>query len=77
VPLVKLSEQDDVGAFLQISERVMRSHEVQLEQWAAVIAPDLSGKAQEAYGALGDEECDDYLASKQAILRLYNITHET
>jgi len=77
VPLVKLSEQDDVEAFLQMSERVMRSHGVQPEQWAAVIAPYLTGKAQQVYCVLGDEKCDDYQAVKQAILRRYNVTHET
>jgi len=68
LPLLKLSEHDEVRALHQMSERMMRSHEAQREQWAAVIISYITGKALQAYFTLGVEECEDYKKVKQAIL---------
>lgn len=52
IKLVKLSEQDDIEAYLTTFERVMRAYEVKEERWAVKLAPQLTGKAQQAYAAM-------------------------
>ena len=37
--LVKLSEQDDIEAYLTTFERVMRAYEIKEERWAVKLAP--------------------------------------
>ena len=47
------------------------------DKWAPILAPQLTGRAQEAYAAMGDEDAKDYTKVKQAILQRYNINEET
>ena len=77
VKLVKLSDQDDIEAYLTTFERVMRAYEVKEERWAVKLAPQLTGKAQLAYAAMSTEQAGDYEALKEAILRRYDISEET
>ena len=77
VKLVKLSNQDDIKAYLTTFERVMRAYEVKEERWAVKLAPQLTGKAQQAYAAMSTEHAGDYEALKDAILRRYDISEET
>ena len=75
--LMKLSDQDDIEAYLTTFERVMRAYEVPEERWAVKLAPQLTGKAQQAYAAMGAEDAGEYTALKEAILRRYDISEET
>ena len=75
--LVKLSEQDDIEAYLTTFERVMRAYEIKEEQWAVKLAPYLTSKAQLAYAAMKAEDTDSYTCLKEAILRHYDISEET
>ena len=75
--LMKLSDQDDIEAYLTTFERVMRAYEVSEERWAVKLAPQLTGKAQQAYAAMGAEDAGEYTALKEAILRRYDISEET
>ena len=77
VKLVKLSDQDDIEAHLTTFERVMRAYEVKEERWAVKLAPQLTGKAQQAYAAMSTEQAGDYEALKKAILRRYDTSEET
>eukprot|EP00731_Ephydatia_muelleri_P012036 Em0006g930a len=77
VKLVKLTVQDDIGSYLIMFERVMRAYEVK-ENWSAVkLAPQLTGKAQQAYAAMRAEDAGTYKLLKEAILRRYDISDET
>ena len=73
----KLTEADDIEAYLTTFERVMTVQEIAAEHWALWLAPQLTGKAQQAYAALRAEEAHQYEAVKSAILRRYDISEET
>ena len=77
VKLTRLAENDDIEAYLTTFERIMVAHEVKKERWSFKLAPQLTGKAQQAYAALAPEEVGNYDAVKTAILRRYNINEET
>ena len=74
--LVKLSEQDDVESYLTTFEHIMRAYEVKEERWAVKLAPQLTGKAQQAYTAR-KVDAGTYQQLKEATLRRYNISEET
>ena len=75
--LTRLTENDDIEAYLTTFERIMVAHEVNRERWSFKLAPQLTGKAQQAYAALPPDEAKTYDAVKRAILRRYNINEET
>ena len=77
VRLTKLSEADDVEAYLTTFERMMTAFEVQKERWVFKLAPYLTGKAQQAYAAMAAEDAGEYECLKAAILKRYNINEET
>ena len=74
---VKLSEQDDIESYLTTFERIMRAYEVKEERWVVKLAPQLTGKAQQAYAAMKVEDAGTYRLLKEAILRRYDISEET
>ena len=55
----------------------MKAYEINKAKWTFRLAPQLTGKAQQAYAALSTDEADNYEALKKAILRRYNIYEET
>ena len=75
--LAKLTDSDDIEAFLTTFERIMQAFEVAKKRWSYKLAPQLSGKAQQAYAAMKRHKADDYEEVKKAILQRYNITEET
>ena len=75
--LTKLSDQDDVKAYLTTFERIMVVFEVDRARWAHMLTPQLTGKAQKAFAAIDDALAGDYDVLKAAILKSYNITAET
>eukprot|EP00731_Ephydatia_muelleri_P007213 Em0003g1461a len=75
--LVKLTEQDDIESYLTTFERIMHAYEVKDERWAVKIAPQLTGKAQQAYAAMKAEDAGNYQLVKEAILRRYDISEQT
>ncbi len=77
VKLTKLSESDVVEAYLTTFERMMAAFEVDKMRWVLKLAPQLTGKAQQAYAAMSAEDACDYDQLKAAILRRYNINEET
>ena len=70
----KLTEKDDIEAYLKTFERLMIAYEVRKERWSFKLAPQLIGKAQQAYSAMGADEAADYDQLKAAILRRYGRT---
>ena len=58
-------------------ERLMSVYEVPQNRWAYKLAPQLTGRAQQAYAAMPSEEAGNYASVKAAILRRYDISEET
>ena len=77
VKLNRLTDQDDIEAYLLTFERMMQAYEISSTRWSYKLAPQLTGKAQQAYAALSCEDAKTYEIVKTAILRRYNITEET
>ena len=75
--LVKLEATDDIEAFLVTFERVMTSCHVARGEWTTHLAPNLSGKAQQAYAALDATDAVNYDRVKESVLRRYDINKET
>ena len=73
IKLIKLSESDDVEAYLMTFEKMMEAYQVEKSKWAYLLAPQLNGKAQQANAAMAGDEAGDYDNLKDAILRRYNI----
>ena len=75
--LTKLAENDDIEAFLTTFERAVEAHGVDRDKRAAILAPQLTGKARLAYAAMSDHDAKDYDRVKAAIFRRYDINEET
>ena len=73
----KLTDSDDIEAYILTFERLMAAYGVEKAHWVVRLAPQLSGKAQQAYAAMPTEEAGQYDRVKEAILRRYNINAET
>ena len=76
--LTKFSEStDDIEAYLTTFERLMTAHNVDTARWAYMLAPQLTGKAQQAFAAMPSTSSGSYDEVKTAILRRYDISEET
>ena len=73
----KLTDSDDIEAYIPTFERLMAAYGVEKAHWVVRLAPQLSGKAQQAYAAMPTEEAGQYDKVKEAILRRYDINAET
>ena len=54
----------------------MLAQEIPEERWPFMLAPQLTGKAQQAYAAMDTTQAADYCAMKDAILLRYDINGE-
>jgi len=72
----KLTASDDIEAYLYTFERMMEAYRVDETLWVYRLAPQLTGKAQQAYVVLPRERAGDYDELKAAILRHYNLDEE-
>ena len=77
VKFSKLTETDDIQAYLMTFERTMQAFKVAKEQWVYQLVPQLTGKAQQAFAAMETSDSGDYDLVEAAILKRYNITEET
>jgi hypothetical protein len=75
--LTKLADADDIEAYLTTFERMMGAYEIDKTKWAFRLAPQLTGKAQQAYAAMASADAGKYDELKAAILRRYDINEET
>ena len=73
VKLVPLTAQDDIESYLVTFERIMGAYKV---QWTYYLAPQLTGKAQQAYAALPSDESQTYDKVKAATLLRYGVNEE-
>ena len=65
----KLSDEDDIEAYLTTFERMMVVYGVPKDQWVFRAALQLTGKAQQAYAAMAAEDTGDYNQLKAAIFQ--------
>ena len=77
VKVTKLTTEDDIEAYLTTFERLMTAHEIPEARWAYKLAPQLVGKAQQAYSAMSAGDAGDYSKVKAAVLRRYDINAES
>ena len=75
--LTKLTLSDDIEAFMTTFERSMEAHEIERVKWPVLLAPQLTGKAQQAYAALSSEDSKNFTKVKEAIFKCYDINEET
>ena len=75
--VAKLTDEDDIEAYLTWFERLMRAYEIREERWAFKLASQLTGKVQKVYAAMAAEEAGDYKLLRKAILRRYDVNEET
>ena len=74
--LVPLTADDDIESFLVTFERIMTAYKIPKEQWTYYLAPQLTGKAQQAFAALSREESGVYDGVKTAVLLRYSVNKE-
>ena len=58
--VVRLNEKDDIEACLTTFERLMTAYAVAKTKWIFKLAPQLTGKAQQAYALLPTDQALDY-----------------
>ena len=58
--LIKLANTDDIEAYLAMLEYLMQAYEVDEACWALKLAPQLTGKPQQAYAAMDPTSSTDY-----------------
>ena len=75
--LSRLTEEDDIEAYLTTFERMMKGYSIEKGKWSYRLAPNLTGRAQQAFAALPQAEVGDYDKLKEAILVRYNVNQET
>ena len=75
--LTKLAEGDVIEAFLTMFERAMEAHGVDSDKCAAILTPQLTGKARLAYAGMSDADAKNYDRVKAAIFQWYDINEET
>ena len=75
--LTKLSDADDVKAYSTTFERMMQAYKVPNESWVYKLAPQLTGREQQAYTEMPTADAEKYEEVKAAILRQYDINAET
>ena len=54
--LAKLGDDDDIEAYLTTFERMMAAYEVEKAIWTYKLAPQLSGRAQQAFAAMNSRK---------------------
>ena len=59
--VAKLTDRDDIEAYLTTFERLMSAYNIPKDRWIFKLAPRLSGKAQQAYAALTTEDALEYI----------------
>ena len=61
--LTKLTDVDDIKAYLTIFKRVMGAYEIEKAKWTFRLARQLTGKAQQAYAGMTSVEAGKYKLS--------------
>ncbi|KAL5516316.1 hypothetical protein EMCRGX_G001609 [Ephydatia muelleri] len=73
--VVKLTDRDDIEAYLTTFERLMAAYSVPRAKWIIKLAPQITGKAQQAYAALTTEDALSYDERFRAAVRSHEESH--
>ena len=73
----RLSADEDVNTYMRAFENLAVSNNWEKSTWARRLAPELTGKAFEAYANIKLEDANNYDVLKQVILAKYNVNSET
>ena len=62
VKLTRFSDNDDIEAYLTTFDRIMEAYDYQIDEslWPYKLAPQFTGKAQQAYAALSPDQAKNY-----------------
>ena len=71
--VTKLTEKDDIEAYLTTFEQLMEVYEVPQTRWSFNLAPQLIGRAQQAYPELTLDDAKNYTKLKTTILKRYGV----
>ncbi|XP_066964303.1 LOW QUALITY PROTEIN: uncharacterized protein [Macrobrachium rosenbergii] len=69
--LVPKFSESDVSKYFQSFEKLMKQVECPKEYYCLLLQSVLTGKAQEVYSCLSDEQCANYETVKEIILKAY------
>ena len=72
----KMSEWEDVVAFLETFESHMESYKVPVDDWTRRLNPLLIETARKVYTRLTAEERKDYAGVRKATLQYYHVTRD-
>ena len=67
--LTKLMLSNDIKAFMTTFERSVEAHEITCGKWPVLLASQLTGKTQQAYATLSNEDSKDFTKVKEAIFK--------
>lgn len=67
-PKLRSCKADDIESYLTTFERLMEAYDIAKGRWTYKLAPQLTGRAQQAYAALPADEAKDYDQVKAALL---------
>ena len=70
-------DSDDLESFLGQFERLAKIQNWREETWAIRLGTLLKGKSREVYVGLTDEQANDYITLKKALLTRFQLTAET
>ncbi|KAJ8020233.1 hypothetical protein HOLleu_39768 [Holothuria leucospilota] len=75
--LPRLNATDDIDVYFKTFENLAKIYGWPEAEWAAKLAPELTGKARSAYAPLSAEECNDYPTLKRVVLAKYERSAES
>ncbi|KAL2095590.1 hypothetical protein ACEWY4_007738 [Coilia grayii] len=73
---VEIAEQLELDHIVLVFDQAIHAKAQQREDWAVFLVPYLTGKARNAYVAMGMDQAMDYARVKEAILLKYEISEE-
>ena len=76
-PIQRLRDEDDIENLLTVFERTAMLCKWPREYWTIKLGTSLTGRAQEAYASVHQEDAGNYDIVKEAILKRYSINEET
>jgi len=74
--MAPFDEMDDMGSYLQRSERYEELQGWKKDDWALYLSALLKGKALDVYDRLPADQANDYNGLKQSLLKRYALTEE-
>ena len=75
--MLKMLLTEDIEAYLSTFDLLMEAFTFKKEFWTYKLSPQLTGKAQQAFAAMGRANAADYAEVKAAILHRYDIIEKT